>query len=227
MIKSIAKCVLPVGRRDIGFQYFSPREVDRFLRGDTHRLLPMWSEGRLSSGKMCRGDIIHMERYRLASKYCNKGWILDFACGPGYGSEILRRLGADDIMVDGMDADSKKMRHAQTRFWNNSFTKYFFDGELIYTDNRLDGIVSIETLEHLEDDVAFVKEAHRCLKVGGYLVFSVPIENEIPEYQLQDPLGHKRTYTEESARELVMSAFGNVETFEIEGESIFGACVKR
>ena len=227
MIKSIAKCVLPVGRRDIGFQYLSSREIDRFLRGDTNRPLPMWSEGRLSSGRMCRGDILHMERYRLASEYCNKGWVLDFASGSGYGSEILRRRGSNDMRVDGMDADDKKIDYFRSRFPKNRAILWHFNDELPYRDERLDGVVSIETLEHLEDDVAFVKEAHRCLKTGGCFVFSVPIEDEIPDYQLQDPLGHKRTYTEESVRGLVMSAFGNVETYKIEGESVLGVCQKR
>ncbi len=228
MIKSIAKRLLPVGRRDVGDEYVSPKEVSRFLRGDVHRLLPMWSEGRLSSGRMNQGNIIHMERYRLASHYCDKGRILDFACGYGYGSEILRRLGGDGIRVDGMDADGKKMVYFRSRFPKNRAILWHFNDELPYRDEQLNGIVSIETLEHLEDDEAFVHEAHRCLKTGGYFAFSVPIEDEVPEYQLQDPLGHKRTYTEESAKELALSVFGNVEILEFEGgPCVMGVCEKK
>ena len=228
MIKSIAKRLLPVGRKDLGFQYLSPKEVARFLDNRPNSTLPMWSEGRLSSGKMHWGDILHMERYGVASVYCHKGWILDFASGPGYGSEILRRMGKNGIRIDGMDADYKKIAYSRTRFLENRSIQWYFDGELPYQDESLDGVVSIETLEHLEDDEAFVHEAHRCLKTGGYFVFSVPIEDEIPEYQLQDPLGHKRTYTEESAKELALSVFGNVEILEFEGgPCVMGACEKK
>ena len=227
MIKGIAKFMLPLGRRDMGFQYLSSKEIDRFLRGDTYRLFPMWSEGRLSSGKMCRGDIIHMERYRLASKYCNKGWILDFACGSGYGSEVMRRMGKNGTKIMGMDADIGKLDYSRKNFPNNDVIHWNFDLRLPFRNKLFDNVISMETLEHLENDFAFVLEAHRCLKVGGCFVFSVPIENEITEHQRQDPLGHKRTYTEESIKKLIMSVFGNVDMFNIEGESIMGACQKK
>ncbi|HRF97201.1 MAG TPA: methyltransferase domain-containing protein, partial [Aggregatilineales bacterium] len=45
---------------------------------------------------------------------------------------------------------------------------------LPYPDNTFDAVILSEVLEHLDDDVAGLKEAYRVLKPGGVVVITVP-----------------------------------------------------
>ncbi len=60
-----------------------------------------------------------------------------------------------------------------------------------FKDGEFDLILATNVMEHLKDDAKFLKECHRILRKGGYLVISVPHQNGMwacnPE--------HKRPYT--------------------------------
>lgn len=45
---------------------------------------------------------------------------------------------------------------------------------LSFPDNTFDGVISIDTIEHVEDDVKFIEESLRVLKKGGTLFFTTP-----------------------------------------------------
>ena len=49
-----------------------------------------------------------------------------------------------------------------------------FNSALPFADASFDGIVSIETIEHLENPWSFVRELARLLRPGGFLVLSTP-----------------------------------------------------
>jgi 2-polyprenyl-3-methyl-5-hydroxy-6-metoxy-1,4-benzoquinol methylase len=48
------------------------------------------------------------------------------------------------------------------------------DGRLPFGDEAFDCVVIVDMLEHVEDDLAFVKECHRVLKPAGRLIVNVP-----------------------------------------------------
>jgi SAM-dependent methyltransferase len=110
----------------------------------------------------------HVERYRWAVPQAS-GRVLDVACGTGYGTAMLARR----CEACGLDADRGALDIAIGRTPGADFRH----GELPpipWPDERFDCVVSFETVEHVEDDAAFVAEIRRVLKPGGILLLSTP-----------------------------------------------------
>jgi ribosomal protein L11 methylase PrmA len=53
----------------------------------------------------------HKQRYLIASQYVNGKNILDIACGTGYGTDIIKKGGAQDAI--GIDIDSSAINEAK------------------------------------------------------------------------------------------------------------------
>jgi SAM-dependent methyltransferase len=74
-------------------------------------------------------------------------------------------------------------------------------------DQSFDCVVSIEVLEHVEEDASFVRNVHRVLKPGGCFLMSTPngdyVKNNNPD--------HKRHYTRQQLHSLLSSCFPQIE----------------
>lgn len=114
----------------------------------------------------------HVKRYEFASKHV-KGRILDAACGVGYGSKMLYALGNDVVGID-IDPEVTDFAH---KYWTGP--EYIVaDLNFYVPDRKYDGIISVETIEHLSNP-------HRVLKTfrevcEGSLIASVPNEKYFP-----------------------------------------------
>lgn len=73
-------------------------------------------------------------------------------------------------------------------------------------DETFDFVVSVEVLEHVEEDALFVKEVSRVLKSGGVFLMTTPngdwIENKNPD--------HKRHYLRKQLDDLLKTYFDEV-----------------
>jgi SAM-dependent methyltransferase len=97
-----------------------------------------------------------------------RGEVLDVACGTGYGSSLLAR----SARVSGVDRDEHAVDTARSRA-----TGTFLVAEvppIPFGDDAFDFVVSFETLEHIQDDVEFIREIKRVLRPGGTLLISTP-----------------------------------------------------
>jgi SAM-dependent methyltransferase len=115
----------------------------------------------------------HSARYQWAAGLVLGRRVVDAACGTGYGSRILLAEGA--TRVDGFDlspdaiAEAQRLHTApQARFEMADVTR------LPCPDRTYDIFLSFETIEHLADDRALLREAVRVLKSGGTFVCSTP-----------------------------------------------------
>ena len=145
-------------------------------------------------------DPKHTLRYRLVREFINSNdKVLDVACGCGYGSKILSYKRPQIVL--GIDANPTAIKYAK---------KYFSDRRIRYlraSVNSLETltckfskIVSFETIEHLENDLAFMKFLVNLLEEDGLLFLSSPNKK-------RNPLGkhdyHVRHYSEEELIKLL------------------------
>lgn len=125
------------------------------------------------SGGRADGQIV---RYALAAQFVRPGdTVLDCASGAGYGTAILASLssGATFIGVEPKEASVEYARHHYVR---EGVTYRAGDASNLkdFSDSSVDFIASLETIEHIPDWEAALKEFHRVLKPDGRLVVSVP-----------------------------------------------------
>ncbi|MDA7534194.1 methyltransferase domain-containing protein, partial [bacterium] len=117
------------------------------------------------------GDI-SAGRYKNILEYLpQKGQFVDIACGTGYGCKIMDN---DQREIIGVDVSEESVEFAKSH--NAKHAKYLIgDAENIpIDDSSTDCVVSIGTIEHVENDGKFVEEIFRILKPDGVAIIYTP-----------------------------------------------------
>lgn len=151
--------------------------------------------------------------------------ILDMPCGRGFYLNMFRyvskcRLVGGDLDWDVLLKAQRNVGHLPDLMLNHASIY-----ALPYAANTFDAVILSEVLEHLDDDVAGLKEAYRVLKPGGVVAITVPNANypfwwDPINKTLETLLGthiqhgpfaglwanHVRLYTAEQLRDAVLSA---------------------
>lgn len=99
------------------------------------------------------------------------GRVLDAGCGEGYGAEFLRT--SLSSTVHGLDYDPPTLTHLRRTYPAIPCVQ----GNLVrqgLADAGYDLVVSMQTIEHLWDQPAFVAECARVVRPGGTVVLSTP-----------------------------------------------------
>jgi SAM-dependent methyltransferase len=113
-------------------------------------------------------------RYEYASRHVAGRRVLDCACGAGYGSWVLARSGASQVV--GVDVSQDAIDWGRTHFALGNLDYRKSDGQSLPLDaESVDQVVSLETIEHVPDARGFVRELARVLVPGGGLVLSTPL----------------------------------------------------
>lgn len=151
------------------------------------------------------GELVHSEhlaRYLLAAQLASGCRALDAACGEGYGTQLLARAGAERAL--GVDVDEATVRAARERYGGHYEAA---DVErLPLDDDSFDLIASFETIEHVDDPEAALRELRRVLAPEGTLVISTP---NAAEYLVDNPF-HVREFETSEFVELLERHFGDV-----------------
>lgn len=205
--------------------------------GDEHVILPLYDQptrpsdepslaftGERQVGRTLEEiEIGHRARYYWALQHIKHGErALDAACGNGYGSRILAQGGARVLGVDiAKDAIA--------------FANYHYGGkDVSFATGRLDGgetlarigaehgpfdaVVSMETIEHLEQPRGFLSSAFSLLKPGGKLLCSTPNAETMP---IDKVPFHRAHLSARAATKLLRSiGFSSLRWFGQEGMQI-------
>ena len=89
----------------------------------------------------------HIERYAMVRQWCH-GKVLDFACGCGYGSDLISK-NPDVEKVIGVDIDSSAIGWANDNYTSDRID--FRCQDINTFDEKVDVLVSLETIEHIKD----------------------------------------------------------------------------
>lgn len=137
--------------------------------------------------------------------------IVDVGCGTG---AYVSALNFQKNFVYGCDLAMASLRKAKRL--NTTNICFFQDSiyELPFKDNKLDTVICLDVLEHLEDDKRALDEIFRVLSKSGYLIVRVP--NRRWSERHKEAYGHLRHYTQEGLRDLLAkSGFVIVRTFHM------------
>lgn len=115
----------------------------------------------------------HLARYAFAADFAKDRYVLDMACGSGYGSALLSDKGAR--MVVGGDMSIEAIEVAKKLYGRPKVEFILLDAtNLPFNSNSFDVIASMETIEHLEQYRDYLIECKRILKPGGVFICSTP-----------------------------------------------------
>ncbi len=120
-------------------------------------------------------ELEHQLRYDWLKQFVDGKEVLDIACGSGFGTKILSSKAK---RVIGCDIDKDIIKYASYRYSNNNIEYRIENVENFKLDNKLDTIISFETIEHLKNVDDYLKNIDNNLKEDGNFFVSTPISNK-------------------------------------------------
>ena len=140
--------------------------------------------------------------------------ILDVGCGTGANLEMLSKFGE----AEGVDVSQDALAFCRARGLES--VKHGAAEALPYEDGAFDLVTGLDVVEHLDDDVAGLKEMRRVLRVGGRALLFVPAFMFL--WGVQDDISHhRRRYTRASLEKAVREAGFEVERVTYANLSFF------
>ena len=125
--------------------------------------------------------------------------ILDVGCGTGANLEMLSEFGE----AEGVDVSADALSFCRARGLAN--VKQGEAERLPYDDGSFELVTGLDVVEHLDDDLAGLKEMHRVLRPDGRALLFVPAFMFL--WGVQDDISnHRRRYTLDELKSVVSKA---------------------
>ena len=135
-----------------------------------------------------------------------EGDILEIGTGMGYGVEIIAPKATRYISIDKeLPAQINQLENVE-----------YYDMEVPpigFENCSFDAVVSFQVIEHIEEDIACVREVARVLRPGGRFIVSTP---NAPMSLTRNPW-HVREYNADELRNLLECHFSKVEAYGVIG----------
>src|SRR5580765_423439 len=119
---------------------------------------------------------LHMDRYAFAIQNAKPGRVLDMACGSGYGAyQMIRSVRLGQCRIIAVDNSVQAIGYEEKHFQDPSIEFICNDAMQFNDEQEFDTIVSLETIEHLENPKAFIRKLDSLLRSSGVLIISAPV----------------------------------------------------
>ena len=158
-----------------------------------------------------RRDFSHAPVYSYisASKFIKPDdEVLDIASGIGIGSHYLSKFSKHVI---GFDYDLTTVKECKRKYKKTHNLNFIYGNIFRYDFPKamFDSIVTIHTMEHIEDDEKFLARLRYLLKDTGRLILEVPILADLPFKYTKVPINpfHIREYSVNRLDELISKYF--------------------
>jgi ubiquinone/menaquinone biosynthesis C-methylase UbiE len=113
----------------------------------------------------------HQSAYEYCKTYCSGKRVLDLGCGDGYGTALLAQKAKH---VVGIDNDEHSIRIARKRYRAKNIRFATADALRIPKFSAFDVVVSLQFIEHMPDEDAYLKQIVSVLKKSGTVILTTP-----------------------------------------------------
>ncbi len=156
-----------------------------------------------------RSYLAYVEAAKLVS-----GKVLEIGTGSGYGIELISQNADSFLTIDKFE--SPVGAEASKNIPNVEFRQMNVPPLTGLEDDSFDFVVSFQVIEHIKNDIEFIKEIHRVLKPGGKFIHTTP---NIKMSLTRNPW-HIREYTVQELNDLLMKSFSSVDKKGVFGNEI-------
>lgn len=164
----------------------------------------------------------HRSRYRFAAGFLPAERVLDIACGSGLGVDLLA---GERTHVTGIDISEEALATARAGGGAGLSVCRADATRLPLKSASMDVIASFETVEHIDDDAAFISELRRVVGDDGVLLLSTPnaLHTKPVAGVPKNPF-HVREYEPAELCELLSNHFREVQLLGHRVNPDFGPC---
>jgi SAM-dependent methyltransferase len=146
-------------------------------------------------------------RYEFAARYAMGKRVLDCACGAGYGSALLVRMGATHAV--GVDTSKDAIAWATEHYGSSNIEFRLGNGVALPLEaESIDLVVSFETIEHVPRARSrdFVESFAHVLAPHGHILISTPLNESPSRVKPSNPF-HLREYNSTELAEMLAPWF--------------------
>ncbi len=121
---------------------------------------------------------------------------LDIGCGTGVMLSELQRLG---FSTTGLDVNARALMYAKRQTTSMLVRSSIFQ----FSPKKIfDAVGAFDVMEHIHDDMRFIKKCYALVHRGGYVFLTVPAGTHLWS-SVDTASGHKRRYTKQSMTKLL------------------------
>lgn len=144
--------------------------------------------------------------YHEAAKLV-QGDVLEIGTGSGYGIELIAPHAKKFVTIDKFMAEGDRALPDNVEFRQATVPPLPFESE------SFDYVISFQVIEHIKQDIEFVREIHRVLRPGGQVIITTP---NAPMSLTRNPW-HVREYKSEELHNLFEVHFQDVKVEGVAG----------
>lgn len=140
--------------------------------------------------------------------------ILDVGCGTGANLVMLSKYGD----AEGVDVSEDALAFCRERGLDK--VRLGAGEELPYDDGTFDLVTALDVVEHMDDDLAGLKEMRRVLRTGGRVLLFVPtfmflwgLQDDVSNHRRRYRLPELRRVLEEAGFEVERTTYANITFF--------------